>query len=165
MPEQNITIQGEAFVLKAPYEPGHTLTEVEAKVLNRTWCENVANNCRKVVKEGADEANTEVTIEAARKKVAEYAAKYEFSLAAAGGSRASLTPEQKEARKMAREFIMAKLKKEKRKYKDESDESKENIEAKIIEISEREAVLKAAKKRLADKAKMADELFGDAEAA
>lgn len=90
--QTTIKIDSKAFTIETPYAAGHTLTEIEAKVLNRTFAENVGNNMRKTVKEykGTDD---ELAAE-----VAKYAAEYSFAeRAAAGSSGPRLDPVEREA--------------------------------------------------------------------
>lgn len=52
----SITIHNLVFPVKAPYSEGHTLTAVEAAVLNQTRAENVGNGVRAKIKEALEEA-------------------------------------------------------------------------------------------------------------
>ena len=44
MSHTSIKIGENRFEIKAPYVAGHVVTDIEAKVLNRTFAENVGNN-------------------------------------------------------------------------------------------------------------------------
>ena len=147
------TIAGVPFEISQPYEAGHALTEAEAKVLNQTRSENIGNNCRKKVVEliEADDAK------GAQAHVAQYDKEYEFTLAVVGASR-KLDPVEKEARAIARESIKAKLAAEGRKLK---DIDKERLAEVIAEVSERDAVVKEAKKRVAARNKASEDLLED----
>jgi len=139
-----VQIQGEEFTLPIRYTEGVVLSAIEAKVLSQTWCENVRNNTAKFIKAANDEDN-EMTMAQAHDEVYAAANEYEFTAAAAAGSRSSYTPEQKEARKIAREGIRAELAAAGRKM---SDIGKEVLEAAVHQASEMPHIVKIAKKRV-----------------
>lgn len=157
MPDsKTIVIQGVPFEFPVKYTEGHTLSDIEAKVLSQTWFENVRNNCAKFIK-AAQSDEDEMTMDEATAAINEYAASYEFSAAAAGGSRASLTPEEKEARKIAREAIKNSLAEDGRKISDfKTEEEKEALSAAILEVAEQADVIKLAKKRIKDQQALAE---------
>lgn len=149
MPEPKLkTINGHQFTITQPYEAGHSLTEIEAKVLNQVRSENISNNMRKAVKEALENGSD---IKAVEKEVAEYDAQYEFTSASQGGGREKLDPETREARKIAKDAIRAKLASEGRKL---SDVDKDTLQDAIERVSEDEDIRKAAKKAIADKQKL-----------
>lgn len=147
MPEAKTKIiAGHEFTISQPYEAGHTLTEVEAKVLNQVRSENIANNMRKAVKD----AEAAGTLDEVRAKVAEYDAEYTFAMPSAGGSKRIVDPVEREARKLAREAIRAQLAKETppRKLKDVDPEK---LEAAIEFVASKEEILKLARKAVKDR--------------
>ena len=148
---RDIIIQGESFAVSLPYSEGHTLTAVEAKVLNQTRCENIRNNQAKGIKE-AQAAGT-YDHKATTKLVNQYDADYTFAMPGAGTARRSMDPIEKEARAIARQMLVGKLKEANRKLKDLD-------KAKVAEVIEKwsalDAVLKAAKKVVAERTALAD---------
>lgn len=114
----DFTIQNIGFSAEAIYAPGHQLNEAEANVLNQTRVENLRNNFAGVIKgklaELAKETPprselTEEEIENLRSQFAEYESSYEFQGRRA--TRVPVDPVKREATKMAREAIIAALKK------------------------------------------------------
>ena len=110
MPEaKNKVIDGDTYVITQPYEVGHAITEIEARVLNQTRAENIGNNVRAKLKEAKELGEAEgwgakKLQNALEKIVAEFDAAYEFTAAATRGA-AKLDPVEKEARKQARELL------------------------------------------------------------
>ena len=147
---QTVTIQSESFTISAPYAEGHTLTVVEAKVLNQTRCENVCNNQRKLIKEAKEEGTFD--LKAARKSVADYDAAYSF---ATGGPavRRTLDPIQKEARAIARNLISAKLKDAGKKMK---DQDKAKLATAVDQWAEHPKVIAAATKVVKEREELAN---------
>src|SRR5690606_27986717 len=89
MPEpKNKKIGDHVFPISQPYEEGHTLTAIEAKVLNQVRAENIGNNVRKKVQELLAEGKTAE----AEALVAEKDREYQFTEAAAGGSSRTMVP-------------------------------------------------------------------------
>jgi hypothetical protein len=155
-------ILGETFQISQPYAEGHTLTAAEAKALNQTRAENIGNNMRSLVKEAQDKGDTSELAA----KVAEYDARYEFSMGTVGGaSRVVRDPVEREARAIARDILKAHLAKNGRKLtlakdapQDEKDEWAAQVEEQIDAIAQNEKVINAAKKRVKDKKNLADSL-------
>jgi hypothetical protein len=111
-PTKEITIAGQTFVAPAPYAAEHVLTEMEAKVLNQTLIENLRNNFATRVKQGqsTEEAHAEIAA-ATQADFDAYVASYEFGVKRSGGrSSQPVDPVEKEARKIAREKVVAALK-------------------------------------------------------
>jgi hypothetical protein len=55
MPETKTkTIEGKNFEISQPYEEGHVITAIEARVLNQTRSENIGNNVRAKLKEAIE---------------------------------------------------------------------------------------------------------------
>lgn len=135
------------FTVPQPYNEGQAITAVEAKVLNQTFAENIGNNFRARVQAtmaGEKDAMSEVELRAA---FDEYASKYEFTEASAGGGRSTMTPVEKEARKIATQVVIAKLAKDGKKRK---DVDKEAFDAEVARFAEAEQVLKLAAKKVRD---------------
>ena len=149
------------FEIAQPYAAGHVCSEAEAKALNQVRSENIGNNMRAAVKKALEDGKTEAEIVAI---VAEYDGKYEFNLASvrAAGA-AKLDPIEKEARKLARELIVADLAKKGRKISQVPDgltkeEWDEKVETKIDEVAAHEAVIAEATKIVKARSKRADTL-------
>ena len=148
MPEpKSKKIGDHVFQITQPYEEGHTLTAVEAKVLNQVRAENIGNNVRKRVQELLEQGNAA----AAETLVAEKDSEYVFTEAAAAGSTRTMDPVEKEARKIAREAIKANLAERGKKL---SDYDKETLDAAIAKAAENEQVLAAAKKAVDQRKKV-----------
>lgn len=160
MPEPKTkTIEGRNFTISQPYEEGHVLTAIEAKVLNQTRSENIGNNVRAKLKEAIEQNKSDAELEAL---VAEVDAAYVFT---AAGTRAAakLDPYEREARKMARELLRAHLGADGRKFSTApegltQEEWDEKIEAEVDRIAQLDSVLEAAKKEVDAKRKRADKL-------
>lgn len=163
MTTKNITVQGVVVEVSAPYAEGQTITAAEAKALNQTRAENVRNNCAKQIKELLEGANGDVEAVAkqAQALVSEYDKSYEFTLASVGGGRPKLDPLEKEAYGIARDFLVSKIKEAGMTLKAYTEKNgEEAVKAKIEELAEHPEIVKAAKKALADRQKMADALGG-----
>jgi hypothetical protein len=154
---KQITVQGVLVDITQPYEAGHTITEAEAKALNQTRSENIGNNVRKVIKELVDAGGDAAEIQAAAQKlVAEKDKGYEFTMASVGGG-ARLDPLAKECQAIARNFIGGKLKEmgiTQKQYLEKNGE--DAIKIKIAELAEHPEIIKAAKKALTERAKIAE---------
>lgn len=168
MPEaRSKVINGLSFSILQPYEAGHTLTDVEARVLNQTRAENVGNNVRQTIKdmlegagkfEGSPQEEAEV-----QAFVTEFDAAYEFKTASEGG-RTSRDPYETEARKIARDLIKSSLAAKGRKLSDVPeglDEAswKDKLEAEVDRIANSDKVLAAAKKTVDAKRKQGEALL------
>lgn len=168
---KTLTIAGIAFDVSTPYAEGHTCTEAEAKALNQTRGENIRNNQAKAVKavieaaggmqgeNGKDlpEIGTDAMAELTA-NVADYDKGYVFTLASVGGGRKSKDPVEVEANKIARAAIMAHLKASGRGVK---DVDKDLLAAKIAEVAGSDNVVKAAKKAVAERTKLAEGALAD----
>lgn len=149
---KSIMIQGVSFDISTPYGEGHALTAIEAKVLNQTRSENIRNNCAKFVKEHGEGKDS-------TKFVGEYDGKYEFTIAGTGASR-RMDPVEREARSIARDAIRAKLAEKGKKLKDiVADQLEEALE----KVASKPNVIALAKKRIADKAKIAEDTLAGIE--
>lgn len=165
MSTKTVTIHGEKFEFSTPYVAGHALTEAEAKHLNQTRLENVRNNVAKAVKEAIDSGDPEKLAQA-RATVAEYDGKYVFTLTGAGAPRQVLDPVEKEARRLAIEYVKAKLAEKGRTIKQvpegmTEDEWKAKLEANYEAVATNDQIIARAKKIVAEKKKAADALGDD----
>ena len=156
MSNKTITVQGVQVEVSQPYSEGHQISEAEAKALNQVRAENIANNCRKAIKELVDEAGVEKAAEEAQRLIAEKDKDYVFTMASVGGGRATLDPLTKEARAIARDFIAGKIKEAGMTQKQYLEEKGENaIKDKIIELADHPDIVKLAKKNIAEREKVA----------
>lgn len=149
-------IHGVSFDISAPYAEGHTLNAAEAKVLNQTRSENIGNNLRTAVKEAVDSGDP-AKLDEVRAALADYDAKYTFTMANVSASR-KLDPIEREARAIAKDWVKNKLAEKGEKFSvprsGYDDESwAEYIDTKIDEVAGNPAVLKEAKKRVDAKQK------------
>lgn len=158
---KEITIQGVLVKVSQPYEAGHQITEAEAKALNQVRAENIANNNRKTIKDMLEEAGGDASKVAkkAAEIVAAYDAEYEFTLASVGGGRTKLDSLTKEARSIARELVVGKIKESGQTLKEyEEKNGKDKFTAKVIEVSEMPEVVKMAKAKLKEREGLAEAL-------
>jgi hypothetical protein len=162
-------INGISFNISQPYEAGHTLSELEAKVLNQTRSENVGNNVRAKVKlmiEGDETANPPVapsTFEEIQAYVASVDADYIFRTVSEGAGR-SVDPYEKEARRMAREFLKNELSATGRKITvtpDDltDDEWKDKVENEIDRLANLPQITADAKKNVDARKKQNEKLL------
>lgn len=160
---KTITIGGEQFTISAPYAEGQTISAAEARSLNQTRAENIGNNLRKLIKE-AVEAGDRAKAEAA---VAEADANYSFAMPGQSAPRI-VDPVEKEAHKLAREFVAAKLSAIGLKLsgihpdyaslpeEEAKAKSKERFDVAIGKAAADESILALAKKNVAAKKKATD---------
>lgn len=153
------TINGLQFELSAPYAEGHTISAIEARVLNQTRAENIGNNTRAKIKEMQDANASEQEIQ---DYVAGVDAEYQFTAAGVSASR-KLDPVEREAVKIARELLKGHLANSGRKLTVAPDgvteeEWEEKVQSEIDRISALDEVVKAAKKAVDAKAKQAQAL-------
>lgn len=150
---KTIMIYDTEFSVPQPYGEGHTLSAVEAKVLNQCFAENIANNQRKNIKAAMDGGEGAPTMAEAVTAFNAYANEYQFTEAAAGGSRTTMTPVEREAKRIAKELVKEKLASKGKKLKDLSSE---DLEAAAARFAEHEQVQKLAKKRVAEQEKLSE---------
>lgn len=148
---KEISIHGEKFTVTAPYAEGHTLSAVEAKVLNQIRAENLANNYRKSVKDALDKGTG---LDEVRAKFAAYDQEYTF--AAGGTSRTPVDPVEREATAIAKLSVKEKIREKygksvKEYLADEGNQAK--YDAAVEQIAAQDDVVKLAKKRVADRKK------------
>lgn len=164
MPEPKIkVINGQEFKISQPYEAGHVLNDAEAKALNQTRSENIGNNLRSLVKEAVElsEKGDNSKLNELSDLVAKYDAEYTFALGGGGVSTRKLDPLEREAKEIANEIIKADLAKKGRKLSQvpegmSKEEWAEKLDATREMLMGKDEVLKAAKKRLAEKNKLAE---------
>lgn len=155
---KEITVQGVTVNVSTPYAEGHKITEAEAKSLNQTRAENIANNRRKQIKEMVEAAggDTESVQADAQKLISEYDAEYVFTLASVSGGRQPVDPLTKECRKIARAAITGKIKEAGMTQKEYLEKNGEDaINQLVAQYESNEAIVKAAKKALAEREKNA----------
>ncbi len=142
---KTISIYDYELEVPEPYAEGHQLTAIEAKQLNQVFAENIANNQRSIFKKVKDGAEDAPSLEEAKAGFAKYANEYHFTEASAGGGARTLTPLQKEARKIATQVVINLLAKSNRKRK---DVEKDAFEAEVARIAETDKVQKIAAKNV-----------------
>lgn len=147
---RNITIEDVEFTISMPYDVGHTITEAEAKALNQTRRENIGNNFRKTVKAyNAGDEGAPGSVEELQAAFAELDSTYVFTIANVGASR-KLDPVEREARKIARDYLRQELDKAGRKIGTppegvEQDDWDATIEAEVDRLAQVDEVVKMAK--------------------
>lgn len=159
-------IDGEAFKISRPYNTGHILTEIEAKVLNQVRAENIGNNLRSLVKEAKEKRDKgdAKDFEGLSAAVAKYDADYKFELGGGGGRR--MDPVEREAHNLAIEFVKADLAGKGRSMKQvpegmTQEAWDEKLEAAIDKVAASEKILTLAKKRVGEKSKIGKEAIGN----
>jgi DNA repair ATPase RecN len=153
------TINGLQFELSQPYAEGHTITPIEARVLNQCRAENIGNNTRAKIKEMQDANASEQEIQ---DYVASVDQNYEFTAAGVSASR-KLDPVEREANKIARDLLRSHLASTGRKLtvapEGMTDEEwDDKVSSEVERIAGMDEVLAAAKKAVAAKQKQADTL-------
>lgn len=130
-----------------PYAEGHSLTEIEARQLNQVFRENVCNNVRSIFKKIKDGAEDALSESEAIKAATDKAASYQFTAASAGTGRSTMTPLEKEAKRLATIKVNAELAKRNMKRK---DIAKEKFDANVARFAESDQIQKMAAKNLKD---------------
>lgn len=147
------------FTVPQPYDEGHTLTAVEAKQLNQTFAENICNNMRAKVQATIEGKEGALSDSALRDAFAEYANNYVFTEASIGSGRSTMTPLEKESRKVAQKVVLLLLDRDGKKRK---DVSKEDFEAEVARLADTDDVQKIAAKNLKDAERLASAVLGSA---
>jgi hypothetical protein len=114
--DQTITIKDLKFTAPAPYAEGHVCTAGEASALNQVYGENLRNNFAKRVstakenweKENPGQPIADHIVAELQTQFSAYAAEYEFH-GKRRSTRGPVDPVEKEAFKLAKERIVAKL--------------------------------------------------------
>lgn len=153
MQTREVTIAKHAFTVSLPFEAGHTLTEGEAKALNQTRTENISNSLRKKLTDLLGDEPTAEAIAEAEAMVKELDASYEFTVANASGGRRVSDPLEKECRAVARAYITQQLKEAGKTVK---EMGKDWMDEKIELVASNEKIIGLAKKRIAERAKLAE---------
>jgi len=157
-PAQSLTIQGHVFTAPAPYAEGHPLSAEEAKALNSLLGENLRNNfSTKVTK--AKEALTEgqeLDLGALQTEFDAYAASYQFH--AKRAPKPALDPVAKEAHKIAKDIIMAKVREKNISTKDWPEGKMDDL---ITSLLEKNPAIREEAQRRIDNAKAAASLALD----
>lgn len=147
------------FTVSQPFDEGHVCTAAEAKVLNQVRRENLGNNFRAKVQATLAGEEGAMTESALRSAFAEADASYVFTEASVGGG-VTMTPLEKEARKVARDIVILQLAQSGRKRK---EVSKEAFEAEVARFAEHDGVQKIAARNLKDRDNLASRLLEAAE--
>ena len=114
-PSHDITVQGLVFPARQIFDEGHSLTSVEADVLNQTRDENLRNNyaakIKAVMKEEGAESSGDLT-DAAKKTLTEKFPAFEegYEFGSRGGAR-EVDPVRKQAMLFATDEVKKALKK------------------------------------------------------
>lgn len=161
---RQMVIAGIEFTVSLPYAEGHTVSAIEARVLNQTRSENISNGMRKKIEELRDvagepdaEGKTSMigysaeALEKAAALVAEYDASYTFASPSAG-PRKTVDPLERMALTIARAHVTALIKQKGLKVKD-VDAAK--IEENVEKFAVHPTILELARKRLAESNELA----------
>lgn len=149
---KNFSLLDFDFTVAQPYDEGYgPINAAEARVLNQTRRENLANNFRSAVqafKDGAEGAAA--SVEDLQAKFGELDAGYVFTIANTGTAARKLDPVEREARNIARDLLRQALADAGQKYSEVPEGSTEDEwtafkEAKIDEIAGMDEVVKTAK--------------------
>lgn len=155
MNTETVTVAGQTFTMPCPFEEGHALTAGEASQLNQVYHENLRNNVAKKVKDAVAAGNFDQAEWQA--KIDELAASYEFGKRRAGGPRASTDPVKREATRLAKEAIIAKIKANGKKPSDYSNIG--DLAAQLV--ANNPSFTERAKEILAAQQEEADASLGD----
>jgi hypothetical protein len=153
MQTREVTIAKHTFTVSLPFAPGHVLTEGEAKALNQTRTENISNSLRKKLTDLLGDEPSAEAIAEAEAMVKELDDSYQFTVANASGGRRVADPLEKECRAVARAYIAAQLKDA---GKTAKEMGKEWMDEKIEVVASNEKIIALAKKRIAERAKLAE---------
>lgn len=161
MSTREISIYDETFTVTSPYAEGNVINAVEAKTLNQTRAENIANNFRKRVKAALDgvplkEGEVVPTLDEIRAALAAYDAEYTFSMPTPG--REPIDPLDREILKIAKQAVKQTIVESGKKLKDYTDEQ---LEGAYERASAREDVIKEAKRRLNAQKKASENSLAD----
>lgn len=153
------TINGMEFDISSPYAEGHTISAIEARVLNQTRAENIGNNARAKIKEMQEAGSGDQEI---IDYVSSVDTNYVFTAAGVSAAR-KLDPVEREATKIARELLKGHLAADGRKLTVApegltDDEWDDKVSAEVERIAGLDEVLAAAKKNVSAKNKQAETL-------
>lgn len=157
------------FEVPIRYQAGDTINAEEARSLNQTMRENIGNNFRQRVQAFLLEGKgTEAEI---REAFDAYANSYEFSAASAGTGKSTMTPLERESRKIATAIVKSLLAKPSPEHPNgrkvatkkvpEGDHvvSAEAFESEVARFADTEKVQKLAAKNLKDTERLVNEAF------
>lgn len=151
------------FDIPQRYTEGHVITAAEAKSLNQTMAENIGNNFRARVQAHLNGEDGALSEEELRQAFEEYAAKYEFSMGSTGAGTRTMTPLERESRKIATAIVRQLLAKDGRKVATKKTPegpkvvSAEAFEGEVARIAATEKVQKLAQKQIRDTEKLVNE--------
>lgn len=149
MAKIKINIYDNEFEVSAPYAEGHTLSEIEANVLNRVRAENISNNQRAHVKAAIDGKDGAKSLDEVKADFAAYDKAYVFNMVAARGSRTSMTPLERECTRIAKAWLVQKLRESSTTLKAYTEANgKEAVDAKVAEVAGNDQIVKMAKANL-----------------
>ena len=154
------TIDTLNFEISQPYTEGHTISAIEAKVLNQTRSENIGNNVRAKVKEMRAAGSSVEDITA---HVASVDAEYIFTSARVAAG-AKLDPYEKEAVTIARGLLRNHLAQDGRKLNTAPEGTAQEdwdalVQSEVDRIATTSEVIAAAKKAVDARRKQADSLL------
>lgn len=167
--EQKVKIAGVIFSAPAPFQAGHILSHDEAGVLNQTLAENLRNNFSRTVETAKEEAVKARGEGAALEQheldklaltFAGYAESYKFGVRRVASM--AVDPVEREARKIARAAIEAKLREN-----NVEKPAKERMEELVTQLIGKRPEITAEAKRRVDAVKAAasvslDDIMGSA---
>ncbi len=148
---KTISIYDFELEVPEPYTEGHHLTAIEAKQLNQSFAENIANNQRSIFKKVRDGGEGAPSESDARQQFADYASKYQFTEASAGGGGRTLSPLEKMTKKIATQVVINLLARPSEEYpkgRKRADIEKEQFDTEVARIAETDRVKKTAAKQL-----------------
>lgn len=153
------------FDIPLRYGEGHTVNAAEANVLNQIMRENIGNNWRDKVKAtiaGEKDALSESEL---RAKIDEYVSGYQFNMAGAGAGRETLTPLERECRKLAKAAVIYMLAQPSDAYpkgRKQKDVPAEVFDGEVARIAATDKVITIATKNLKTAEKQMNDLISDA---
>lgn len=169
MPDaKKISVLDVEIEVPQPYAEGHTLSAIEARVLNQTFAENISNNVRSKIKKAQEGGEGAPTLDSVVAEAHTYAREYAFTEAAAGGGTRTLTPVEREARKLATAIVIQLLAKPSDAHpqgRKRKDISKEAFDGEVARIAATDKVVKLATKNVKDTANLASAMEAEEAAA
>lgn len=152
-PREIKTIAGVSLSVPQPYIAGHTLDDVEARVMNQVFAENLGNNLRATFDEHREEGQwtEDWSDEKAQATLDEKASSYEWYKR---GARASMDPVEKKARELAATAVKEALNKKGQTV--DKEHMKSLVEGAFVKHND--IFMKRAKKLIEDAKKAAIEI-------
>lgn len=134
-PRRELSFKGIPIKVPSPFKEGDTLDAAMANTLNQTFGENLRNNVMGKVNKARDEnENAYGTPEELQALLDEYATNYVFS-GAVGGSRSTVDPVERQARKIMRPHVVAALKEAGHLIKDVEEDRIEDLITAALEMN------------------------------